>query len=425
MCKCEEIYKGDRVLQRGGKIMSKKVLAFLLTLCLAIGCVPIWAFAANTIGENVLTVKKKGDGEYQAILTMDKDYTNGKASALQMSFTFDKDVLSVTGSSLKIGDTECSGTGINITDDGKANEKGEIIAAISTKCTPESEVDITGDIQLIVNMKLKAGKSVGNIAKDFKVSYYELHETAGGDQVLVVGTTTNAEQPNKYELNIEANGKVAVQDIINAEGSYVINGNVLSTTTPGMYDIAILYVNEAVYTYIPEDAQDDDINGIYQNPESSVTAENPTAKDIKGKWCGYGGAGGFDGNQNRITIINGTTVASKITATAEKNSEIEMSDSFKIDVKSIAQAQGNYEILSKACNPNGGGLDEAFDACKVAGKKFGDAGSADIAIAARTNSSISYVNLYYNLTGNPGKDVAKYGGEKTPLGTITITVKAA
>lgn len=423
MCKCEEIYKGDRVLQRGGKIMSKKVLAFLLTLCLAIGCVPILAFAANTIGENVLTVKKKGDGEYQAILTMKKDYTNGKASALQMGFIFDKDVLSVTGSSLKIGDTECSGTGINITDDGKANEKGEIIAAISTKCTPESEVDITGDIQLIVNMKLKAGKSVGNIAEGFKVNYYELHETVGGNQVLVVGIAGN--NPSKYALDVGTNGTVAVQDIINAEGSYVINGNVLSTTTPGMYDIAILYVNEAVYTYIPEDAQDDDINGIYQNPESSVTAENPTAKDIKGKWCGYGGAGGFDGNQNRITIINGTTVASKITATAEKNSEIEMSDSFKIDVKSIAQAQGNYEILSKACNPNGGGLDEAFDACKVAGKKFGDAGSADIAIAARTNSSISYVNLYYNLTGNPGKDVAKYGGEKTPLGTITITVKAA
>lgn len=403
--------------------MSKKVLAFLLTLCLAIGCVPILAFAANTIGENVLTVKKKGDGEYQAILTMKKDYTNGKASALQMGFIFDKDVLSVTGSSLKIGDTECSGTGINITDDGKANEKGEIIAAISTKCTPESEVDITGDIQLIVNMKLKAGKSVGNIAEGFKVNYYELHETVGGNQVLVVGIAGN--NPSKYALDVGTNGTVAVQDIINAEGSYVINGNVLSTTTPGMYDIAILYVNEAVYTYIPEDAQDDDINGIYQNPESSVTAENPTAKDIKGKWCGYGGAGGFDGNQNRITIINGTTVASKITATAEKNSEIEMSDSFKIDVKSIAQAQGNYEILSKACNPNGGGLDEAFDACKVAGKKFGDAGSADIAIAARTNSSISYVNLYYNLTGNPGKDVAKYGGEKTPLGTITITVKAA
>lgn len=419
MCKCEEIYKGDRVLQRGGKIMSKKVLAFLLTLCLVIGCVPTLTFAVNTIGKNVLTVKKIGDsGKYQAILTVDKDYTNGKAGSLQIGFTFDEGVFSVTGSSLKIGDTECSGTDIRITDGINADGNGEITAAISTGATSGGDVDITGDIQLIVNMELKTGKNVSDIEKVFKVSSYELYETVSGKQALVVGTAGN--NPSQYALDVGTNGTVAVQNIINAEGSHVINGNVLST-----YDIAIIYASEVVYTYIPEDAEVSDSE--FRNAEQQYD----TDRNIKGKWCGYGDGSGFDGNQNRITVINGTTVESKITATAEKDSK--MSDSFEIDVKSIDQAKGDdYAALSKVCSTSfeTSDIEKAFAVCKVAGKRFGDKGNADIAIDAKTNDSISYVNLYYNLTGNPGKDVTKYvsgGGNaaSTKLGTITIKVKAA
>lgn len=435
VCKCEKIYKGERPYKEGEKIMSKKVLAFLLTLCLVISCVPTLAFATvpgpKTIGENVLEVRECGNGYYRVILTMKKEYTEGSADALQMGFKFDKDFFTVESTELKNAPT-LADESAEITSVSNANADGEIIACVTTDGT---NVNLAGDIQLIVNMKLKDNITGITTAASFTVSDYQLDEynADNGASVPVVGLNNDKVSKTKLDTVNTTYGTVTTAEIAMGKETAEIKGNVLNTIEE--YDVIIIYDDNAVYTYIPEDAE---VNGDdCQNPEQKYDTDSI----IKGKWCGYGDAStnkGFDGSQNRITIINGMNATGTITADTVKDAGIE-SDSFSIAVKATDQVSvdgENYATLRDACKINSSvDVDAVFDLCKATdGTRFGkyEVSTKSIQIDGIDTASgeINYVNLYYSLTGDPGKGVAKYvsgGGNtaSTKLGTITITVKAA
>lgn len=159
---------------------------------------------------------------------------------------------------------------------------------------------------------------------------------------------------------------------------------------------------------------------------------------IKGKWCGYGDAStnkGFDGNQNRITIINGMNATGTITADTVKDAGIK-GENFSIAVKATDQVSvngENYATLRDACKENSSvDVGSVFDLCKATdGTRFGTndistTESIQINGINTASGEINYVNLYYSLTGNPGTGMANWGGTvNTTLGTITITVQAA
>lgn len=436
VCKCEKIYKGERPYKEGEKIMSKKVLAFLLTLCLVISCVQTLAFATvpgpKTIGENVLEVRECGNGYYRVILTMKKEYTEGSADALQMGFTFDKDFFTVESTEFKNAPTLANESAA-ITSVSKANDDGKIIACVTTDGT---NVNLAGDIQLIVNMKLKDNITGITTAASFTVSDYQLDEynADNGASVPVVGLNNDKVSKTKLDTVNTTYGTVTTAEIAMGKETAEIKGNVLNTIEE--YDVIIIYDDNAVYTYIPEDAE---VNGDdCQNPEQKYDTDSI----IKGKWCGYGDAStnkGFDGNQNRITIINGMNATGTITADTVKDAGIK-GENFSIAVKATDQVSvngENYATLRDACKENSSvDVGSVFNLCKATdGTRFGTndistTESIQINGINTASGKINYVNLYYSLTGDPGEGVAKYvsgGGNtaSTKLGTITITVKAA
>lgn len=410
--------------------MSKKVLAFLLTLCLVISCIQTLAFATEpepqTISENVLEVKECGNGYYRAILTMKKEYTEGSADALQMGFTFDKNFFTVESTELKNAPTLANASAA-ITSVSSANADGSIIACVTTN---GANVGLTGDIQLIVNMKLKDNITDITTADSFTVNDYQLDEYNYDNKVSVTVVGLNKNEVSKTKLDTENTtyGTVTAAEIAMGKGTAKIKGNVLNTIDE--YNVVIIYNNNAVYTYIPWNAQTEE--GAYRNPEKSSVTEG----DIKGKWCGYGDASnnkGFDGNQNRITIINGMNATGTITANAVKDIK---GENFSITVEATDQVSvngKNYDTLREACKINSSvDVDSVFALCQATdGRKFGekDISTESIQINGIDTASgeINYVNLYYDLTGDPGTvGMAKHGdAENTSLGTITITVKAA
>ncbi len=127
---------------------------------------------------------------------------------------------------------------------------------------------------------------------------------------------------------------------------------------------------------------------------------------------------GFDGNQNRITIINGMNATGTITADTVKDAGIK-GENFSIAVKATDQVSvngENYATLRDACKENSSvDVGSVFDLCKATdGTRFGTndistTESIQINGINTASGKINYVNLYYSLTGDPGTGMANWG----------------
>lgn len=391
--------------------MKKKLLAILLALGLVITCMPMVALAEGPGLSVDKTEVKKGE-IVTATITFSSALFNIDFSTVTLQVDFDKDLLELaeeaSGEGTK-GDFSCT----NMTG---ANANGYVRFAMTTNNGEKFKIDNSTKY----TAKFKAKSSGTAIIK--------INENA---------TEISKDDENYIDLPDDFVKSVTLQ-LTGADGGKTltkdahIKGNVLDVAEE--YNVVILYKDDAVYTYIPNGA---DVKEAYQNPESSVTAENPTAGDIGGKWCGYGGGVGFDGNQNRITIINGMDVTGTVTATAAK--ETGLNDTFSINLKTLGAADGsaNYDILRKACitGSTGEPLNAAFNQCGALANnaKFGTkvipTEGIELGAINTQGNEIKYANIYYDLTGAPGTGVTKYvsggGAASTKLGTITITVKAA
>lgn len=392
--------------------MKKKLLAILLALGLVITCMPMVALAEGPGLSVDKTEVKKGE-IVTATITFSSALFNIDFSTVTLQVDFDKDLLELA--------EEASGEGtkgdFSCTDMTGANTNGYVKFAMTTNNGGKFRIDNSTKY----TAKFKAKSSGTAIIK--------INENA---------TEISEDDENYIDLPDDFVKSVTLQ-LTGADGGEAltkdahIKGNVLNVAEE--YNVVILYNDDAVYTYIPGDAKESDIKETYQNPESSVTATNPTKGDIKGKWCGYGDAStnkGFDGNQNRITIINGMDVAGTVTATAAKDTGIK-GETFSINLTTFGEADGseNYAILRDACitGSTEEQLNAAFDQCGSS-DKFGtgtiSTGGFSLGAINTQDSKIKYANIYYDLTGDPGTGMAKYGGTgNTTLGTITITVKAA
>lgn len=391
--------------------MKKKLLAILLALGLVITCMPMVALAEGPGLSVDKTEVKKGE-IVTATITFSSALFNIDFSTVTLQVDFDKDLLELaeeaSGEGTK-GDFSCT----NMTG---ANANGYVRFAMTTNNGEKFKIDNSTKY----TAKFKA-KSSGTAIIKINEGATEISE----DDVNYIDLPDDFVKSVTLQLTGAGGGEALTK-------SADITGNVLDVAEE--YNVVILYKDDAVYTYIPNGA---DVKEAYQNPESSVTAENPTAGDIGGKWCGYGGGVGFDGNQNRITIINGMDVTGTVTATAAK--ETGLNDTFSINLKTLGAADGsaNYDILRKACitGSTGEPLNAAFNQCGALANnaKFGTkvipTEGIELGAINTQGNEIKYANIYYDLTGAPGTGVTKYvsggGAASTKLGTITITVKAA
>lgn len=370
--------------------MKKKLLAILLALGLVITCMPMVALAEGPGLSVDKTEVKKGE-IVTATITFSSALFNIDFSTVTLQVDFDKDLLELaeeaSGEGTK-GDFSCT----NMTG---ANANGYVRFAMTTNNGEKFKIDNSTKY----TAKFKAKSSGTAIIK--------INENA---------TEISKDDENYIDLPDDFVKSVTLQ-LTGADGGKTltkdahIKGNVLDVAEE--YNVVILYKDDAVYTYIPNGA---DVKEAYQNPESSVTAENPTAGDIGGKWCGYGGGVGFDGNQNRITIINGMDVTGTVTATAAK--ETGLNDTFSINLKTLGAADGsaNYDILRKACitGSTGEPLNAAFNQCGALANnaKFGTkvipTEGIELGAINTQGNEIKYANIYYDLTGAPGTGVTKY-----------------
>lgn len=391
--------------------MKKKLLAILLALGLVITCMPMVALAEGPGLSVDKTEVKKGE-IVTATITFSSALFNIDFSTVTLQVDFDKDLLELaeeaSGEGTK-GDFSCT----NMTG---ANANGYVRFAMTTNNGEKFKIDNSTKY----TAKFKA-KSSGTAIIKINEGATEISE----DDVNYIDLPDDFVKSVTLQLTGAGGGEALTK-------SADITGNVLDVAEE--YNVVILYKDDAVYTYIPNGA---DVKEAYQNPESSVTAENPTAGDIGGKWCGYGGGVGFDGNQNRITIINGMDVTGTVTVTAAK--ETGLNDTFSINLKTLGAADGsaNYDILRKACitGSTGEPLNAAFNQCGALANnaKFGTkvipTEGIELGAINTQGNEIKYANIYYDLTGAPGTGVTKYvsggGAASTKLGTITITVKAA
>ena len=369
--------------------MKKKLLAILLALGLVITCMPMVALAEGPGLSVDKTEVKKGE-IVTATITFSSALFNIDFSTVTLQVDFDKDLLELaeeaSGEGTK-GDFSCT----NMTG---ANANGYVRFAMTTNNGEKFKIDNSTKY----TAKFKAKSSGTAIIK--------INENA---------TEISKDDENYIDLPDDFVKSVTLQ-LTGADGGKTltkdahIKGNVLDVAEE--YNVVILYKDDAVYTYIPNGA---DVKEAYQNPESSVTAENPTAGDIGGKWCGYGGGVGFDGNQNRITIINGMDVTGTVTATAAK--ETGLNDTFSINLKTLGAADGsaNYDILRKACitGSTGEPLNAAFNQCGALANnaKFGTkvipTEGIELGAINTQGNEIKYANIYYDLTGAPGTGVTK------------------
>lgn len=397
--------------------MKKKLLAVLLALGLVITCMPMVVLAASPGISVDKTEVKKGE-TVKLTATLPDEVINKTLEGLEYQVKFNKNALKVTN----IVSKDFTGAEYGNTTVGDANTKAEFKWSVMEK-NASSGFQVTDSSTLYAEFEALEDSGSAII----ELIYVEIYDA---DNTIDITLSTES-----YEFTKSVTLQLTGADVgKTTTKSADITGNVLDVAEE--YNVVILYNDDAVYTYIPGDAKDSDINKTYQNPESSVTATNPTKGDIKGKWCGYGGDAntnkGFDGNQNRITIINGMDVAGTVTATAAKDTGIK-GETFSINLTTFGEADGseNYAILRGACI-SGNETEEAFNKCGALANnaKFGtgtiSTGGFSLGAINTQDSKIKYANIYYDLTGDPGTGMAKYGGTgNTTLGTITITVKAA
>lgn len=398
--------------------MKKKLLAILLMLSLVITCMPMVALAADDGGFSVENATYNSEsGKYEV------EYDEENPKIFNITFT-------APNSGVKAEDIEMNYAYAGNVETAGALQAPEILQSATTNITNIGEVNlnktwsgtsvtVNNSLYYTVPFKFKADAKAGDVA-----TFTAKKAEYTGEDLNTTGLFQTMP-----EIKVQLKGTDGVEKLTRDAH---IKGNVLDVTEE--YNVVILYNDDAVYTYIPNGA---DVKEAYQNPESSVTAENPTAGDIIGKWCGYGGGVGFDGNQNRITIINGMDVAGTVTATAAK--ETGLNDTFSINLKTLGAADGsaNYDILRKACitGSTGEPLNAAFNQCGALANnaKFGTkvipTEGIELGAINTQGNEIKYANIYYDLTGAPGTGVTKYvsggGAASTKLGTITITVKAA
>lgn len=397
--------------------MRKKLLAILLALGLVITCMPMVALAASSGLSADKTEVKQGE-TVRITVTLPPAAVDQTLEGAQLELNFDKDILEVTA----IDDEGFVGGESGHTDVSDANTEGEIVFSKQlsgkNKFTTSNSSHFYAEFTALKN----TGSTVIKLVENTTVIYNE------ADGIDINDANLPAEFVKSVTLQLTGadGGKTLTRDAH-------IKGNVLDVTEE--YNVVIIYNDDAVYTYIPNDAKDSDINKTYQNAENGV-ALSPTDKDtVRGKWCGYGDGVdnvGFDGNKNRITIINGMDVAGTVTATAAKDAGIE-GKGFSISLTTSGEVDGsaNYDILRKACitGSTEEQLNAAFDQCGSS-DKFGtgtiSTGGFSLGAINTQGNEIKYANLYYSLTGDPGAGMANWGGTvNTTLGTITITVKSA
>ena len=399
--------------------MKKKFLAILLALGLVITCMPMGALAANS-GLSVDKTKVKKGETVRLTLTLPASVLNLNLNSIDFKATFDQEALQVTSVSYE----HFSGEEKNVLTPVQANAKGYVqwgfSAADGNFFTVSEGANLYAEFE-----SLKDSGSVDIALSSNPVNICSADETSINWQSL-------DDLPADFvkSVTLQLTGAGGVEKLTRDAH---IKGNVLDVTEE--YNVVIIYNDDAVYTYIPNDAKDSDINKTYQNAENGV-ALSPTDKDtVRGKWCGYGDGVdnvGFDGNKNRITIINGMDVAGTVTATAAKDAGIK-GETFSINLTTSDEVDGsaNYAILRDACitGSTEEQLNAAFNQCGSS-DKFGtrtiSTGGFSLGAINTQGNTIKYANIYYSLTGNPGTGMANWGGTvNTTLGTITITVQAA
>lgn len=383
--------------------MKKKFLAILLALGLVITCMPMVALAEGSGLSVDKTEVKKGE-TVRLTVTLPPAAVGKTLSGAEFGLVFDKTALEMTA----IGDEGFTGGDSGHTQVSTANAKGEF--KLSKQETNNGE-QFTTSASSRFYADFTALKDTGNVV----IKLSDNSET-------VIYNSDNSIDINDASLPTEFVKSVTLQ-LTGADGGKTltkdahIKGNVLDVAEE--YNVVIIYNDDAVYTYIPNDAKDSDINKTYQNAENGVTLSPTDKETVRGKWCGYGDGVdnvGFDGNKNRITIINGMDVAGTVTATAAKDAGIK-GETFSINLTTSDEVDGsaNYAILRDACKENSSvDVGSVFDLCKATdGTRFGTndistTESIQINGINTASGKINYVNLYYSLTGDPGEGVAKY-----------------
>lgn len=399
--------------------MKKKFLAILLALGLVITCMPMVALAASP-GISVDKTKVKKGETVKLTATLPNEVISKDLEGLQYNIKFDKNVLKVTNI-VSEGFTDADYSGNTKVDDvNQAGAEGEFIWSV----TGVGGADFQATDSSTLYAEFEALEDSGSTT--IELTYVEIYNA---DETINIKLGTAPYEFTKsvtLQLTGADGGKTLTKDAH-------IKGNVLDVAEE--YNVVIIYNDDAVYTYIPNDAKDSDINKTYQNAENGVTLSPTDKETVRGKWCGYGDGVdnvGFDGNKNRITIINGMDVAGTVTATAAKDAGIK-GETFSINLTTSDEVDGsaNYAILRDACitGSTEEQLNAAFNQCGSS-DKFGartiSTGGFSLGAINTQGNTIKYANIYYSLTGDPGTGMANWGGTvNTTLGTITITVQAA
>ena len=396
--------------------MKKKLLAVLLALGLVITCMPMVVLAASPGISVDKTEVKKGE-TVKLTATLPDEVINKTLEGLEYQVKFNKNALKVTN----IVSKDFTGAEYGNTTVGDANTKAEFKWSVMEK-NASSGFQVTDSSTLYAEFEALEDSGSAII----ELIYVEIYDA---DNTIDITLSTESYEFTKsvtLQLTGADGGKTLTKDAH-------IKGNVLDVAEE--YNVVIIYNDDAVYTYIPNDAKDSDINKTYQNAENGVTLSPTDKETVRGKWCGYGDGVdnvGFDGNKNRITIINGMDVAGTVTATAAKDAGIK-GETFSINLTTSDEVDGsaNYAILRDACitGSTEEQLNAAFNQCGSSdkfGKRTISTGGFSLGAINTQGNTIKYANIYYSLTGNPGTGMANWGGTvNTTLGTITITVQAA
>lgn len=399
--------------------MKKKLLAILLMLSLVITCMPMVALAADDGGFSVENATYNSEsGKYEV------EYDEENPKIFNITFT-------APNSGVNAEDIEMNYAYAGNVETAGALQASEILQGATTNITNIGEVTlnktwsgtsvtVNNSLYYTVPFKFKADAKAGDVA-----TFTAKKAEYTGEDLNTTGLFQTMP-----EIKVQLKGTDGVEKLTKEAH---IKGNVLDVTEE--YNVVIIYNDDAVYTYIPSDAKDSDINKTYQNAENGVTLSPTDKETVRGKWCGYGDGVdnvGFDGNKNRITIINGMDVAGTVTATAAKDAGIK-GETFSINLTTSDEVDGsaNYAILRDACitGSTEEQLNAAFNQCGSS-DKFGtrtiSTGGFSLGAINTQGNTIKYANIYYSLTGNPGTGMANWGGTvNTTLGTITITVQAA
>lgn len=382
--------------------MKKKFLAILLALGLVITCMPMVALAEGSGLSVDKTEVKKGE-TVRVTLTLPSEII-GNLGVLEFKLIFNNTVLKVT----KIGANNIDPSLAGNTSVSTANQNGWL--KWSYTGDDENGFEVDNNVNLYADFE---------VLSEIENTDFEISECAIEKIDTSAGPSTNinlAMLPSTFNKSVTLQlkgtdgGKTLTKDAH-------IKGNVLDVAEE--YNVVIIYNDDAVYTYIPNDAKDSDINKTYQNAENGVTLSPTDKETVRGKWCGYGDGVdnvGFDGNKNRITIINGMDVAGTVTATAAKDAGIK-GETFSINLTTSDEVDGsaNYAILRDACitGSTEEQLNAAFNQCGSSdkfGKRTISTGGFSLGAINTQGNTIKYANIYYSLTGDPGTGMANWGG---------------